>query len=289
MTREEAIRRIKAWNLDSDDMEVLSVVVPELAESEDERIRKALIELVTNDKVAGFTEFYEKRGITCDDVIAYLEKQKEQKSAEIDEDIELGLDRALQIIKEAKGVLKGYQSDDGIYECDHAIRTLTHILKNGIEQKTEEKPINWTELTWEDINELEDIINKVHYEFRNGIGQIHFGKEVLEKFREYKGDEYLDGIEEKWSGEDNDYIDAITVIINRETALYPKGGATESFNNDLITWLKALPERFNLQPKQEWSEEDEHCIELLDTIIDSSALIPKNKIKCHAFLKSLHS
>lgn len=30
MTREEAIRRIKAWNLDSDDIEVLAVVIPEL-------------------------------------------------------------------------------------------------------------------------------------------------------------------------------------------------------------------------------------------------------------------
>ena len=38
MDREEAIRRIKAWNLDSDDMEVLAVVIPELAESEDERM-----------------------------------------------------------------------------------------------------------------------------------------------------------------------------------------------------------------------------------------------------------
>ena len=32
MTREEAIRRIKAWNLDADDMEVLSEVIPELKE-----------------------------------------------------------------------------------------------------------------------------------------------------------------------------------------------------------------------------------------------------------------
>ena len=30
MTKEEAIKRIKAWNLDSDDMEVLAVVIPEL-------------------------------------------------------------------------------------------------------------------------------------------------------------------------------------------------------------------------------------------------------------------
>ena len=48
MTKEEAIRRIKSWNLDSDDMEVLSVVIPELAESEDEKIRKELINYLTH-------------------------------------------------------------------------------------------------------------------------------------------------------------------------------------------------------------------------------------------------
>ena len=337
-----------------------------------------------------------------------MEKFKEeQKPAKIDEDIELGLDRALMIVKDAKGALPGYQSDDGIYECDHAIRTLTHILKNGIEQKPnieliqrswymegyndrkfgkepkwviktgdggpkyeenpkygqmleaeqkpeeklskeeyvkrfkalcdayeiklpnreydiyhlcddlsklsidsdkqkpEEKPINWTELTWKDINELEGIINKVHYEFRNGIGQESFGKEVLEQFREYKGDEYLDGIEQKpaewvlpedfeeavykvanfispfnsqdelrrvshrfaeqlmslakkemdkpakWSENDNIFLNEIidffengTVKLQHDLSMYAH-------------WLKSLPERFNLEPKQEWSEEDE--------------------------------
>ena len=52
MTREEAIRRIKAWNLDSDDREVLAVIIPELRESEDERIRKAIrvILIATEDE-----------------------------------------------------------------------------------------------------------------------------------------------------------------------------------------------------------------------------------------------
>ena len=71
-----------------------------------------------------------------------------------------------------------------------------------LEKQKEQKPIKWTDLTWKDIVELEGIINNVHYEFRNGIGQESFGNEVLEKFREYKGDEYLDEIEQKpaeWS------------------------------------------------------------------------------------------
>ena len=48
MTREEAIERISArfdkWALDNEDMKAIQTLIPELRESEDERIRKGLIE-----------------------------------------------------------------------------------------------------------------------------------------------------------------------------------------------------------------------------------------------------
>ena len=71
MDREEAIRRIKAWNLDSDDMEVLAVVIPELAESDDERIREEMVRYFTEMKKGG------SAALPYDDCIAYLEKQKD--------------------------------------------------------------------------------------------------------------------------------------------------------------------------------------------------------------------
>lgn len=108
---------------------------PELAESEDERIRMALISLVKEIKSQSLVRLE-----PWDKYIAYLEK-KEQKPIKLDDDTEVGLDRALQIVKDAKGNLCGYQSDDGIYECDHAIQTLERILKNGIEQQ----PVEWSE------------------------------------------------------------------------------------------------------------------------------------------------
>ena len=58
---------------------------------------------------------------------------KEQKPVELDEYTKTNLDRALQIIKKAKGTLQGYQSDDGIYECDKAIECLEHFLYRGLE------------------------------------------------------------------------------------------------------------------------------------------------------------
>lgn len=66
----------------------------------------------------------------------------EQKPAEWDDYTKTNLDRALQIIKDAKGTLQGYQSDDGIYECDKAIECLEHFLYRGLEI---EKTIEWSE------------------------------------------------------------------------------------------------------------------------------------------------
>lgn len=82
MDREEAIRRIKAWNLDSDDMEVLAVVIPELAESEDERIRNSLLEFLDDVWHMGKNANFDRWGkADCADWIAYLEKQKEPQHA----------------------------------------------------------------------------------------------------------------------------------------------------------------------------------------------------------------
>ncbi len=73
MTREEAIRRIKAWNLDSDDREVLAVVIPELKESEDERMLREIKRYIKEqgDKPTGLPN----GTVAVSDMIAWLEKQ----------------------------------------------------------------------------------------------------------------------------------------------------------------------------------------------------------------------
>ena len=268
MTREEAIERIKArfdkWALDNDDLTALQALDIVDTDSEDERIRKSLIEVFKKKLEKGFE--WVEYGIPNRSVLDWLEKQKEQKPAQYDLDVlekhitkdsisELahtvmirnGWDIVEQEQKRSLNfdVISSWLRDhvsnyangefnefhhcveyDGTINVEKLIADLKVAVDSGTfdvyeqkEQKPEEKPINWTELTWEDINELEDIINKVHYEFRNGIGQESFGKEVLEQFREYKGDEYLDGIEEKpveWSRES--IINALTKWLTEKIA-----------------------------------------------------------------------
>ena len=76
MKREEAIRRIKAWNLDADDLEVLSILIPELRKSKEEKIRQFLIERMISLYGA---DSVTPDGIAVNDIVSYLEKQKEQK------------------------------------------------------------------------------------------------------------------------------------------------------------------------------------------------------------------
>ena len=77
MTREEAINEIKSWAIPSEKgREVLETLIPELAESEDERIRKWLYDLV--DEGAYLCE----RPFATESILAYLEKKKEQNQVE---------------------------------------------------------------------------------------------------------------------------------------------------------------------------------------------------------------
>ena len=76
MTREEAIIAIRGFmgQLTEDCQEALISAIPELAESEDEMIRKELIEYLTHRaEVTGFTD----EDKDCKRWIAYLKKQKE--------------------------------------------------------------------------------------------------------------------------------------------------------------------------------------------------------------------
>lgn len=77
MTKEEAIEIVKEFIngtcLHLVDQEALETLIPELRESEDERIRKEMIEFLNQYKEDGL------RGVDITPWISYLEKQKEQK------------------------------------------------------------------------------------------------------------------------------------------------------------------------------------------------------------------
>ena len=78
MTREEAIKEAYGIPVTKAQHEALQILIPELEESEDERIRKALIHLISEQD--GILTAI--NGISVKNILAWLEKQKEQKPAE---------------------------------------------------------------------------------------------------------------------------------------------------------------------------------------------------------------
>jgi len=261
MKQEEAIERIKArfdkWALDNEDMKAIQTLIPELRENEDERIRKALIE--------GVRQIRCKNGITQEQMVAYLEKQKET---------------GIQWFKSdnVKNPDKPYIDKAGMfYTTDGRM-----CYASEIEKQKEQKPIKWTDLTWKDIVELEGIINNVHYDFSDGIGQESFGKEVLERFRSTKGIEYLDEAEQKywreegqkeqklacednfkWTSQDERCRGKLIDILELADIKYP---ATKDSRDELWEWLKELPMKFpnknafvygTLDSDDKWSQTEE--------------------------------
>jgi len=229
MTREEAINEIRTWAIPSEKgREVLETLIPELAESEDERIRKCIGMALTDVDEQRFKDF----GTTLKNCLAYLEKQKEQKPVEC---IEFDNEFEKQVSHLLASVLNGeWEYNEGFVK--HAAQSLLGYANHELE--LDGKALLYTADKSYQIG------------FRDGVASVKPAE---------------------WSKSDKDVLmDAICAT--------DKLGNNEVYNKNnpnlanafrvAKDWLKNLPKRFNLQPKQEWSEEDEkdvaHIIRILD-------------------------
>lgn len=270
----EAFERAKsAYGTGAYDDATMEFIFPDLRESEEEKIRKGLVKLMT---VAGEAYVVNSTGIKKDSYLAYLEKQKEQKPAEWDDYTKTNLDRAIRIIKDAKGNLQGYQTDDGIYECDKAIEALEHFLYRGLEI---EKPAEWSE----------DIIQKAVKEVGLTQHQIDW----------FKTNVFPPKVE--WSEEDEERIQSILFSVGYCKDEYPN---KKDYSKD-IAWLKALPLSLKKRNEDiaklcsnEWSKEDKQKLnriyEILGYAADDNGFLTskriigdKEAIELQDFLRSL--
>jgi hypothetical protein len=87
MEREEAIKIVKSHYSTNKQMlnEALEFLIPELKESEDEKIRKAVIEMIHDTPSIECEENY---NVCKNDILAWLEKQGKKKPTEWSEDDE---------------------------------------------------------------------------------------------------------------------------------------------------------------------------------------------------------
>ena len=285
---------IEDWNYTVKD--IIPNIFPELHESEDERIRKAIMEVLK--RVSGATDVLESEGTTFKKAMIWFEKQKAKerldRMAPIYNDKELfesALEKAWKYYNESASRTVDSFEDDYI-EC-----VFSKGFREGFlykEKQKEQKPnIELIQQSW----------------YMEGYLDRKFCKEPkwILKTGEYGPKYELNprygeplSTEQK-STEKQDYSDLtdleraihrgflvvgvenIPVTIIKETAqdclaqMKPAEWSKEDEEMRInilqeianikdvfpkiniqpeFDWLKSLPERFNLQPKQEWNEKD---------------------------------
>ena len=149
-----AKEEIKKCGYNKGRIRMIENIIPELKESENEKIRKELIRAFTATADKRDCEIY-GNGITYRQVLAWLEKQNEQKSEELPNGEELGIDslyHAVRILEKTLGEVEGYQSDDGILEHKCAIEAVKRLYEQkSTWSEEDEKLLN---LSLENLTEL---------------------------------------------------------------------------------------------------------------------------------------
>ena len=104
--------------------------------------------------------------------------------------------------------------------------------------------------------ELLDFVKSFWADHKEALPQTSRWVTYLEKQKDHFRDD-TKMVEQKpaeWSVEDKSFYDSIICEVIKE-GMHP--------TPEQAKWFKSLPERFNIQPKQKWSEDDEQWLEAI--------------------------
>lgn len=256
MEKAKAIAHVKdmyEYMIFREDKEALETLIPELTESEEERIRKYLIEELKAAKSIGELKFTIPQP-TREECIAYLEKQKESPKKELgkyseEEELAYRLNWVMQDY---------YKAGKDEEEREHRFKCY-HLFWNALEDS---EFFNRLESHKEELTKLQEKCKK-----------------FIEKQKEQKPAE--------WSEEDEEKINNISEIIEHCIAIPYSGGTlklSQEYKKELQCFLKSL----RPQSKREWSEEDEKkIVELKNFIAQCNGFNKENRKKAFDMIDAL--
>ena len=195
-------------------------LLPDLKESEDERIRKEIISALKNANVKGV---YDKH-------LAWLEKQGEQKSID-----DLTQQEAMDI---------------AVAKC----------FEQG-----EQKPVEF-----DDTNAKRMFIKALErVEEQNNKGYKLTDCDKNSWWEDFKNYTFCT-IEPKsaWSEEDETTKNNISHIIRQYDKISKRENKPCWYIGDCLLWMQNIKDRVQLQPKQEWSEEEKARIDKIVDVLD---------------------
>jgi polyhydroxyalkanoate synthesis regulator phasin len=272
--------------------EAAEKIFPELRESEDERIRKSLIGLVEQFMA---DERKEK-------TLAWLEKQKEQKPADISDlrDWKFIVDAVLtehegigqyldkpeteRIAKKLQGRFSLPQSksvewseEDKLW-LSEVYFAIDHSMYSEIERQamkkyidylryqSQPKPAEWSE---EDKLHYANILEALEYVkgCKSDYDKIEALKSDIAwlKSRRYQP-------KQEWSEEDEKIRKALVAFLEMDTGYFACDGFTK---DDIIQWLKSP----RPQPKAEWSKEDEDMLSAIEYCVKTKRALAEEHYK----------
>lgn len=244
----------------------------ESKESKDERIRKAIVELVKRTPSSMFdadTEF-NWIGASHDEILAYLEKQKEQKPVTINQDEKEFL------ADEITAFLCNYDKEfDGEDPVPSEVAEHFYLLGK---QAQEQKSTEWSEEDKETIDltiaVLKENLPNVYFK-TNPANTLNMGAintdQLINRLKSLKDrgnfPKSNTNSPSEWSEEDKKMLLSIIKAF--------RIGALSTIGQE--QWLKLLPDRFNLQPSLEHLQKEKvYDIIAKLTNLSYSRLIPFN-------------
>ncbi len=213
---------------------------PELKEGEDERIRNSLLEFLDDFWHMGKNANFDKWGkADCADWILYLEKQKEGKeyvfSPLAGVDITTAAEEAIRRTKKGEHLVLAFNGAYIPVMKGNNAKEIVDFYYAYIENQKGQKLAEWSEEEKERIRQ-------------NGRLDVCYNPEKYGLCHKIE-----------WSEEDRENFEWFDKFFRAESVI--AGG--KDIPQDKYLWFKSL----RPQPKQEWSEEDEVKIKVLDSII----------------------
>lgn len=225
--------------------EFVDYLLPELRESEDERIRKALISILKSDFEKDTTIY----DISIGNIIAWLEKHGEQKPTDkVEPRFKVG-DR---IIKNSKKSCHVHSSTDDTI-CEVTEVHDTYYILNTKEDRIQE-PFEWqdyyelVEQEWSD--EDERIYKSITYSFAHNYPLTAQQQEFVKSLKNRVGCETNCTTTNEWSEEDEESILEICNYLDRIVREDEDNQATLLNVQELKNWLKSLRPQINITDEE---------------------------------------
>lgn len=267
---DEALSRAKAsYGTGAYDDATTEFIFPELSESEDERIRKILIDAFEKKNNSFIDELVDCR-LTKADILEWLEKQKEQKPNVIIPKFRIGDTICL------KGSMAEYTIESIDAEYYHGKGWGLPISAENNYELVEQKTV-WSE---EDENFIKELCNLLASIAKNNYVGCYYAPDLVSKLRSLRPQS-----KQEWSDEDEDYYDTIVrklQVIGEDSGLTMNQIQFLSEHNpcdfeveiekayknaDKVQYRKGFKDGVDSVKSSEWSEEDDVMVEdIIDAI-----------------------